>query len=253
MSSNWVRAALRAEAAAYQPDRTAILARVERGQAAVDLARAPRFGRRRATVRMAGIGMAVAAVLGLSVAVTWAAVGTDVLRGPSHGPMMAPAPPGDSPAPVQRAAPASRAPSGTQAPRSPAASPSTRGAQQGFLRSSGAIDANSIDNWSQGSVTVVTSDTVTALEVTVRIAGSPNLASTGAWSSVLVEFLVTAIERQPHELVYRFTLKPGVTLAPGTYVFAVQYNHAAGRDPGRDTYHAVATTKGARAEVGGGF
>jgi hypothetical protein len=251
MSSDRVCSALRAEAAAYQPDRAAILARIERGQASLDPARASRIGHRRTAVRMAGVAMTVAAVLGLSVAVTWAAVGTDVLRGPSRGPMMAPAP--ASPGAVQRPTTASRAPSGTHPPRSPA-SPSANAAQQGFLRSNGAIDPHSIDNWTQSNVTVVTSETVTALEVTVRIASSPNLASTGAWSTVLSEFLVTAIERQPDALVYRFTLKPGVTVAPGTYVFAVQYNHAVGgRDPSRDIYHAVATANGARAEVGGGF
>jgi hypothetical protein len=255
MSSDWVRAALRAEAAAHQPDRAAILARIERGQAAAEAGRAPRTGRRRTAVRISGIGMTVAALLGLSVAVTWAAVGTDVLRRPAHGPMIASAPASGSSDAAQRPAPAGRAPSETHAPRSPAASPSAKGVQQGFLRASGAIDAhNSINNWTQSSVTVVTSETLTSLEVSVRIAGSPNLASTGAWSTVLAEFLVTAIERQPDALVYRFTLKPGVTLAPASYVFGVQYNHAVGgRDPSRDTYHAVATANGTRAEVGGGF
>jgi hypothetical protein len=55
----------------------------------------------------------------------------------------------------------------------------------------------------------VTGQTVTALEVSVRIANSPNLTNTGAWSTVLAEFLVTDVEWQPDALVYRFTLKPG--------------------------------------------
>jgi hypothetical protein len=253
MSADRVRAALRAEAAVHQPDRAAILARIERGKATLDPARASRTGRRRAAVRMAGIGMTVLAVLGLSVAVTWAAVGTDVLRKPAHGPIMAPGPASGTPEAVQSPAIASRPQSASHAPRSPAPSPSIRGTQQSFLRSSGAIDANSIDNWTQASVTVVTSDTVTALVVTVRIAGSPNLASTGAWSTVLAEFLVTTVEQHPDGLVYRFALKPGVTLAPASYVFAVQYNHASGRDASRDTYQVAATAGAGRAEVSGGF
>lgn len=251
--SDRVCATLRAEAAAHQPDRPAILARVERGRAAVQSARAPRTGRRRVAVRMAGIVTTMAAVLGLSVAVTWAAVGTDVLRRPSHGPMMATAPAAGSSGAAPAPTPASRGPSGTQVPRSPATRSSANGAHQGFLRSSGAIDAHSIDNWTQSNVTVETSQTMTALDVTVRIADSPNLANTGAWSSVLAEFLVTTIDRQPDALVYRFTLKPGVTLAPGTYVFAVQFNHASGRDMSRDTYHAAAIGGGARVDIGGGF
>ncbi|WP_426505545.1 hypothetical protein ACPPVO_47625 [Dactylosporangium sp. McL0621] len=254
MSSDRIRAALRAEAAAHQPDRAAMLARVERGQAALDPVQAPRTGRRRAAVRMTGVGMTVAAVLGLSVAVTWAAVGTDVLRRPTHGPMMATAPGSDSPAAPQRPGAASRAPSASHTPRSPSASPSAKGTQPDILRASGAIDSHSIDNWTQSNVTVVTGHTVTALEVTVRIAATPNLVNTGAWSTVLADFLVTGVERQPDALVYRFTLKPGVTLAPATYVFAAQYNHAVGgRDPSRDTYHVVATADGNRVEAGGGF
>jgi hypothetical protein len=253
MSLDRVRAALRAEAAAHQPDRAAILARIERGQATINAAPAPRTGRPRAAARMAGIGMTVLVLLGFSVAVTWAAVGTDVLRKPSRGPMMAPAPAGGASA-VQSPGSASRAQSASHPPRSPAASPSIKATQRGFLRSSGAIDPDGVDNWTQASVTVVTSETLTALEVTVRVVATPNLASTGAWSTVLTQFLVTAIERQPDALVYRFTLKPGVTLAPASYIFAVQYNHAVGgRDPSRDTYRAVATANGTRADTDGGF
>jgi hypothetical protein len=254
MSSDRVRAALRAEAAAHQPDREAILARIERGKATLDPVGVSRTGRPRAAVRMAGIAMTVAALLGLSVAVTWAAVGTDVLRRPSQGPMLVPAPASSGPGAVQRSVPASRVPSTSHAPRSPAASSSSTGPQQGFLRSSGAIDAHSIDNWTQSNVTVVTSEPLTALQVSVRIVTTPHLASTGAWSTLLPKDLVTTVEQHPDALVYRFTTKPGTRLGPGSYVFAVQYNHAVGgRDPSRDTYHAVATTDGARVEVTGGF
>ena len=65
---------------------------------------------------------------------------------------------------------------------------------------------------------------------------------------------MTTVEQQPDALVYRFTLKPESRLGPGSYVFAVQYNHAVGgRDPSRDTHHTVATAGGTRVEVDGGF
>jgi hypothetical protein len=168
---------------------------------------------------------------------------------------MAPAPASGSPAAAQPSAPASRAPSATHAPRSPAATPSTKTVQQGFLRSSGTVDGhNSIDNWTQSSVTVVITQTVTALQVTVRIVTTPDLSSTGTWSTVLAKDLATTVEQQPDALVYRFTLKPGSLLGPGSYVFGVQYNHAlGGRDPSRDTYDAVATANAVRVEVSGGF
>jgi hypothetical protein len=253
MTPTQVRAVLRAEAAAHQPDRAAILARIERGQATAHPTLAARTGRPRAAVRMAGIGMTVLAVLGLSVAVTWAAVGTDVLRKSSHGPMIAPAPANGTPEAVQSPVTAGRPQSAPHSPRSPAASPTAKGAEQSFVRSSGAINTHSNDNWTQADLTVVTSDTVTALDVTVRIARTPNLASTGAWSTILAEFLVTGTEQQPDAVVYHFTLKPGVTLSPATYVFAVQYNHATGRDPSHDTYHLTASTKVTRAELNGTF
>ena len=53
MSSDEVRAALRAKAAAYQPDRGAILDLIHRGQATLDPVETPRAGRRRTAVRPA--------------------------------------------------------------------------------------------------------------------------------------------------------------------------------------------------------
>jgi hypothetical protein len=89
---------------------------------------------------------------------------------------------------------------------------------------------------------------------TVRIADSPNLFSTGTWSTVLAQFLVTTVVQQPDVLVYHFTLKPGATLSPGSYAFGVQYNYAVGgRDSSRDTYHVVATAGGTGGEASGGF
>src|SRR5438105_2455529 len=139
MSSDLILCALRAAAIAHQPDRTAILARIERGRAALDPAWTPRAGRRRAALRAVGMVATVAALLGLSVAVTWAAVGNDGLYRPSRGPVVVvPAPTSGSPGEVaQEPATTSRAPAGSHGPRSPAASPRPGGDQQGFLRSNG--------------------------------------------------------------------------------------------------------------------
>ena len=55
------------------------------------------------------------------------------------------------------------------------------------------------------------------------------------------------------DLVYRFTLHPGATLAPGSYTFAAQYNHAAGtRSMAGDSYDATATA-GATAHLEGTY
>ena len=88
----------------------------------------------------------------------------------------------------------------------------------------------------------------------MHIALTPYVASTEAWSSAPTEDLLTAVEQEPDAVVYRFTLKPGVGLAPGSYRFAVQYNHATGgRVPNRVTCQAVATAAGGRVEVNGRF
>ena len=79
MSTRPVRDALRAAAVAYQPDRAGMLARIQRGQAGLDGSRSPALTHRRAVVRVVGVAATVAAVLGLGVAVTWAAVGNPVL------------------------------------------------------------------------------------------------------------------------------------------------------------------------------
>ncbi|WP_083802269.1 hypothetical protein [Micromonospora sp. ATCC 39149] len=134
------------------------------------------------------------------------------------------------------------------------ASPGNSGVERGFLWASGAVDPQSIDNWAQSNVTVRNSETLTALEVRVRIALTPYVTSTGMWSTIPAEHLVTTVEQQPGVLVYTFTLKPAVRITPGSYIFAVQYGHAVGgRDPSRDSYQAIATAEVARAEVDGGF
>jgi len=258
MPSDPVRSALRTAAEAYEPDRAAILAWIERGQAEAGVSSAPRSTRRRAVV-VAGMAATVATVLGLSVAATWAAVRGEEPRKPA-------AVASATAAPVSAAAssaatrltpshdPEGRPPSAAQPSRSLAASPSKAAVQQGFLSSSGAFDTHSIDNWAQSNVTLTNSETVTALELRVRIALTPSVSSTGAWSTIPAEDLATRVEQQPDALVYTFTLKPGVRLASGSYMFAVQYGHATGgRDPSRDSYQAAASVGGTRVEVGGGF
>ena len=265
MSTRPVRDALRAAAAAYQPDRKAILERIQQGQASLHTSRASRPPRRRTATRMAWVVTTVLTVLGLGMAVTWAAVGNPGTGQTSHlESTVAPAPTdslgvaGGHGAATRRpeASHASSSPvaSASHTSSSPVASASNTHFQDGFLWSGGAIDPHSIDNWTQSNVTLRTSDTVTALDVRVRIATTPYLMNTGAWSTIPAEDLVTTVAQQPDALVYQFTLKPGVRLAPGSYLFAVQYNHAVGgRDPSRDSYQAVATAGGTQVDVYGGF
>ncbi|MEY9968442.1 hypothetical protein ABIA33_006526 [Streptacidiphilus sp. MAP12-16] len=80
------------------------------------------------------------------------------------------------------------------------------------------------------------------------------MADTGTWSTVRAADLVTTVTRDGSVLLYEFTLRPGATLAPGSYEFAGQYNHApGGRDAGQDTYQATASAHSTQVEVFGNF
>lgn len=251
-------AALRAEADSHQPDSAAMLARIERGQFS---APAPARGRRRRTsrrsgLRLAGIVMASAVGFGLSVAGTWAAVGVFSAPAPTEPVVTVVSPsPSDSAAPSPATSSGSPStPSASAGASKPAGAAGTTRAQQGFLWSDGSIDPYSTTGWSQSDITLKNHYTVTALDVKVTLASTPGLASTGSWSTVPAADLVTKVTKQGGALVYEFTLKPGATLAPGTYVFAGQYNHAAvGRDAGGDSYRATATGHGSSVEVYGNF
>jgi hypothetical protein len=262
MSSELVRAKLRTEAAAYEPDRAAILARLRQGQATLESPRVRRTARRRRTVVTAGMAATVATVLGFGVAVTWAAVRGEAPPEPTRvvSPSAATAPA----ASVASKTPSAPAPGPVVGPRhdrtsrppspSQASTASPTGAPA-LLSAAGGVDPHSIDNWAQSNVTLRHSVTMTAFELRVRIALTPQVASTGAWSTIAAADLVTRVERQPDALVYTFSLKPGLRLAPASHMFGVQYSHApGGRDPKRDTYRAFATAAdGTRTEVNGSF
>lgn len=122
-----------------------------------------------------------------------------------------------------------------------------------FLGSSAVLDPHSNSTWAQGNVTLTTTATITALDMEVNVARTAGVADAGKWSSVPADMITTVVTEEKDRLVYRFTLKQG-TLAPGEYVFAVQYTHAVGpRDPGADMYGVVATAGGEEAVVSGAF
>jgi hypothetical protein len=268
MRQDELRDALRREAAAHRPDSAAMWGRVQQ--------RTDRPGRAgRTGVRLVGVGAAVCAGLGLCVAGTFAAVGTYGKPEPVVS-MASPAGSGAAPqlgAPTSRPRPSagghrSARPSGspTGAATTPPGAGPTGGATasasasradqpaQGFLWSDGSVDPASKDAWAQSDVTLKSRYTVTAVTVTLRISLTPGVANTGAWSSVPAADLDVRVEQQADALVYTWTLKPGVTLAPGSYEFAGQYDHASGgRDAGGDRYEATAVGHGQAVRVSGDF
>ncbi|GAA3919711.1 hypothetical protein [Actinoplanes auranticolor] len=261
-----LRTALREEADRHRPDRQAMLDRIAQGRAAY--ARRP-IDRLFALVRPAAAALAVAVVLVLAVAgVRLSSREPEVDDAPVAAPSAVPA---TTPAPATTSAPkpstataTSTAPkpprttTGTSSPASTTpATPSSRPAEtdrDGYLSSTGQLDPNTSDGWSQDSVTLESARKLTALDVTVEVALTPGVAETGKWTTVSTELLTISINRTSKHLVFRFTLRPGATLAPGKYTFAGQFNHAAGkRPPTADSYRAKVTGDGKDAKVSGNF
>ncbi|MEU4622372.1 hypothetical protein AB0G04_20695 [Actinoplanes sp. NPDC023801] len=250
-----LRAALRAEAAAHRPDREAMLDRIT--ETAMRNKPAPRF-------RIAGVAVAVSAILGAGGFAQWAVAGD----GDPAPPVVTVEPVPSSPAPSQasrpastpstspsKAAPKSRAPGRSPSvPPAGSSSPASRPTAQGALWSDGSVVP---DGDSQGSsvVTVTTSEPLTALEVTIRLTRTGGLTARGGSQQVPGASVTSTVTEEPAAFVYRFVLSSGDSLDPGTYTFYARYTHPeGGRNAGGDTYAAAATTEvGAAPKVSGDF
>ncbi|WP_217177173.1 hypothetical protein [Streptomyces sp. AC495_CC817] len=97
-------------------------------------------------------------------------------------------------------------------------------------------------------------DEADQLKVVVRIVQTGGVKSTGTWTS-LGDRVAVGQNATSDQIGYVITLKSGVTLDPGTYVFKAQYDHAqGGRDAGRDLYTVAAVANGSDdASVSGRF
>ncbi|MEV4708834.1 hypothetical protein [Actinoplanes sp. NPDC049316] len=231
-----LRVLLREEAERHRPDRDAMFERIVRGRAE---SRRTALVRLRPLAAAAAVGLVVVGVVGVRVA----GGGGEADSAPAAAPSAAATTPSPSPPPARPA---------TSAP--PKASASSKAVHRpGFLTADAAIDGHSNPNWSQGNVTLRTTRTLTALEVTVSVARTDGVVSTGQWSTVPAQMMAMTVTERGGRLVYRFVLQHGATLTPGQYVFAVQYNHADKRAPAADTYTVSATGGGKDASAAGGF
>ncbi|SDT78485.1 hypothetical protein [Actinoplanes derwentensis] len=233
-----LRAALRAEAAAHQPDRAAMFDRITASAMRDSGHRLP--ARRGPRMRTAAVAAAVAVLFGGGGVGTWAL--TSSSGRPEAAPT--PAPVTAAPSPVDTA-PVSVAPF-TPSPSpsllslkpSPSASPAqektTPPVEQGPLWADGSVV-------SEGSsvVTLKTTETLTSLTVVIRVARTEGLVARSGAKSTPGASVTTTVTEDPDAFVYRFVMAPADTLAPGTYTFAARYKHPPGsRDAGGDTYVA---------------
>ncbi|MCL6734806.1 hypothetical protein [Streptomyces neyagawaensis] len=139
----------------------------------------------------------------------------------------------------------------TSPPRSTAP---TRQTSTSYLWSDGAVEGDSNPYWDQSTVTVQTTKALKSLKVVVKIAQTGGVASTGTWTN-LGDKVSVASASASGELDYVVTLKPGVTVDPGTYIFRFQYNHNQGdRAPDGDRYNVTTTSTAGTTEYRkGGF
>ncbi|MEW1721978.1 hypothetical protein [Streptomyces sp. NPDC093109] len=272
---------LRETAREHAPDRERMLARIERGMTAPGTASArPAVPPPAPWLRVAAVTAAVVGALGAG---TFALVSGGDGEGPltvatSPDPVRSPSAPAASPTPSRTKAEPPAAPSPDPTPTdsrdratptagadrtgappakdtSPPAAPQDPGDRDGYLRSDGTVDPNSNAFWAQNNVTVSTERALTALTVELRIAATGGVKDTGSWRSLPEEdFTASVTTGGDGTLVYRWTLRDGVTVPAGEHVFAAQYDHAEGdRDAKDDRYAATATGSGLAAEVRGRF
>ncbi|MFF3908326.1 hypothetical protein ACFYZJ_20600 [Streptomyces sp. NPDC001848] len=249
---------LREAAETHRPDRARMLARVQRGVAGPAVRhRARPFARSGTRVALAGLaaggilttgGLAVAAIVAKSS--PSATVTAPATPSPTAG---SPQPTSARPTPV---APGPATTPGSARPTPPATSPSpTAGeSQDGALWSAGSVDPHSTVYWTQSNLVLKTTQPLTSLAIEMRIVQTGGVKNTGTWQTLpSADFTVTAQEAGG-TLVYRWVLKPGLTVPAGSYEFAAQFNHATGvRSAGGDGYRVDAQGSGGSASVRGGF
>jgi hypothetical protein len=266
-------ARLREAAEGHEPDRSRILARIERGMAARyrpdhRATRPPVFG----WVRVVSATAAVASVLAVGGYAVASAVknNSPAQQTVSVSPTPTPSPVATSRAPDKPVVPrpssgsggtshsspgtgASASGSATASPSAPVL-PAASGTQDGPLWSDGSVDPGSNDFWAQSDVTLKTTKRLSALTVQLKIRQTGQVTSTGAWRSLPEDDFTLTVAEQDGYLVYTWVLKEGRTVAVGEWVFAGQYDHRrGGRDAKDDSYSAAATADGRQLSVKGDF
>ncbi|BBC94684.1 hypothetical protein SRO_3508 [Streptomyces rochei] len=249
---------LREAAEAHRPDRAKMLARVQRGVSGPAVRhRARPFARSGTRVALAGLaatgilatgGLAVAAIVATSsptVTVTAPATPSPTVSSPQ--------PTSARPTPV---APAPATTPGSARPTPPATSPSPAAGEskRGSLWSAGSVDPHSTVYWTQSNLALKTTQPLTSLTIEMRIVQTGGVKNTGTWQTLpSADFTVTAQEADG-TLVYRWVLRPGLTVPAGSYEFAAQFNNGTGvRSTAGDGYRVEAQGSGGSASARGGF
>ncbi|WP_030938550.1 hypothetical protein [Streptomyces sp. NRRL S-646] len=249
---------LREAAEAHRPDRARMLARVQRGMAGPAVRhRARPFARSGARVALAGLAAAgILATGGLAVAAIVAhSSQSATVTVPATPPSAAgsPHPTSARPTPV---APAPVTTPGSSRPTPPATSPSPAAGESrnGPLWSAGSVDPKSTVYWTQSNLVLKTTRPLTSLTIEMRIVQTGGVQKTGTWQTLPSDDFTITTREAGGTLVFRWVLKPGLTVPAGSYEFAAQFNNGTGvRSAAGDGYRVDAQGAGGSASVRGAF
>ena len=273
-----LRRRLREAAEAHQPDRDAMLVRIERGMARSDGSDRARSVHRRkqtswlkvtlATLALVGVtglgGLAAAAVMQQRApqpTTTTPAVAAPTGDTASGGKAMTdgraatPSPRASTAKPPATASPTpSRQPTTTASPTPSRQPTTTANSADGPIAARGTISQHSIIYWAQNNLTIDVAQPLTTLTVEMRIAQTDGVQYTGNWRTQPPDDFTFSVAPADGFLVYRWTLKPGRTLPALQEIFAAQYNHSTGkRDASKDTFRVETTVAGHTFVVWGNF
>jgi hypothetical protein len=241
---------LRRAAEAHEPDREAMLARIEQGMAQDSDARRARRYRRRRQASWAKVSLAALAAVGV-LGLGGLAVAAGVRQqAPERPAPVVVAPTGQAATPQPRVS--SARPPVSSGPSTPHHSAAPTG--DGVISARADINAHSTVYWSQNDLTVDVAQPLTAMTVELRIAQTGGVQSTGDWLTAPPDDFTITVTPSDGYLVYRWVLKPGRTIPAARQLFAAQFNHQTGkRDAGKDTFLVQATASGRTSEVHGEF
>ncbi|MFF7072687.1 hypothetical protein [Streptomyces pseudovenezuelae] len=251
---------LREAAEAHRPDRARMLARVERGMAGPAVRhRARPFARSGTRVALAGLaaggilttgGLAVAAIVATPPPTPTVTTPATLPPAVSSPPPKSARPSPVAPPPATTPGSARPAPSATSASPSPTADES----QDGPLRSAGSLDPKSTVYWTQSNLVLRTTKPLTSLTVEIRIVQTGGAKNTGTWQTLPSGDFTVTVQEAGGALVYRWVLKPGLTVPAGSHEFAAQFNNGVdARSASGDGYRVDAQGSGGSASVRGGF
>ena len=249
---------LREAAEAHRPDRARMLARVQRGVAGPAVRhRARPFARSGTRVALAGLAAAgILATGGLAVAAIVAhSSPPETVTVPATPPSAAGSPQPTSPRPTPGGpGPVTTPGSSRPTPSATSPSPAADESRNGPLSSAGSVDPHSTVYWTQSNLVLKTTRPLTSLTIEMRIVQTGGVRSTGTWQTLPSGDFTITTQETGGTLVYRWVLRPGLTVPAGSCEVAAQFNNGTGtRSAAGDGYRVDAQGPAGSASVRGGF